>query len=309
MDNLIYLDQNIIQYDYEGLLQLKPIDDYTYVYSDEHFNEINRKEDERFFDVLRRIKARKIKLVLDKKFKITNQIVLLDYSDPRSLYDSYIETIGDLKKHSELFYKIQPFLMGNKEAIVPETIGVTFLKNQQELINSIDCIPDDIMKQLSGLMTLIGDGLQETLKKAESEILPLEKLRKQISKKNLSELEIKDGTIIDNIWEEIKDCFPGVDKDELFGKNAFLPNDNNSMFESVVKCHNILNTIGYYPDKGLSKESKVYGINSDASHLGHSIFCSALLSADDHLCKKANAIFEYLNLKTVIMQLSFKTHS
>jgi len=93
----IYLDQNIIQYDFEKKINLSNDSKFVWVYSDEHFNEINWKEDSRFFKVLERLKARKIKIKLNDKFEITNECILLNYDDPKKLYDQYLETLSEYK--------------------------------------------------------------------------------------------------------------------------------------------------------------------------------------------------------------------
>ena len=68
--SFIYLDKNVLHYDFEGTIRIEPIENVCFVYSDEHFNEISRFEDERIFDVVSRIKARKLKVILDSnKFK------------------------------------------------------------------------------------------------------------------------------------------------------------------------------------------------------------------------------------------------
>lgn len=304
-NKFIYIDHNIIQYDYDGIIRLNNTDDYCFVYSDEHFNELNRKEDDRFFDVLRRIKARKIKIILDKKFQITNEATILDYVDPKMLYDHYLATIEDTKKYTEIFKLIQPYCMGNKEAIIPEQVKGNFITQQNDLIASIEILPDDIKTKYGELIDVIGENLNIALQEAKSNILPIEKMRKKITSVNLSELKKGNLKIIDQIWDNVKDKFTGITKDQLFGKEKIIatyPN-NDCLFLKIVQCHSILNTLGYYPDKGLTLVNKVNGINSDASHIAHSIFCSVLLSADDHLCKKAIAIFEYFERNTAVLQL------
>jgi hypothetical protein len=305
MSKYIYIDHNIIQYDYDDVIRLRNIDDYCYVYSDEHFNELSRKEDDRYFSVLRRIKARKIKINLDDKFRIQNEATIMDYVDPRTLYEEYLELIGTSKRLSELFKNIQPFCMGNKDAIDPMQLQEEFTSQTKGLIASNEVLPHEIVSKYGELIDTIGVGLHKTLTEAKSKILPIEKMRKKITSANLSELRDGEEKVVDRIWELVKDKFPGLTKDQLFGKesNTIINPNNNSLFIKIVQCHSILNTLGYYPDKGLTRINKVNGINSDGSHIAYSIFCSALMSADDRLCKKAKAIFEYFDLNTSVLHL------
>ncbi len=126
--------------------------------------------------------------------------------------------------------------------------------------------------------------------------------------KALSNLNPQNGAIIDQIWDLIKNVMHPVEKDQLFGKILFYADQDfsYSKFHNIIQCHSILNYLGYWPDQGLNKLSKIYGINSDASHLAHSVFCEGLMSADKRMCKKASAIFGYIDLNTVIYQLEFK---
>jgi len=305
----IYLDKNILQYDCDGILKLETRDNLCFVYSEEHFNEISRSEDERIFNVLQRIKARKLKLTLDSKFNITDQPRMLDYQDPRMLYDEHQNATAGYKQYSNIFIPLQPFFMGNIESVDPHLINEKFVTQIKELMKSISVteIPQSLAANYEASLTNIGDNLEKALNDAKEKILPIEQMRKKFAKKNLSELNQSDGLIVDQIWSLVKDKFPGIEKDQLFGKKPlpYMKIPEMPIFRTVVQCHSILNTLGYYPDKGLTKISKVYGINSDASHLAHSIFCSGIISADDHLCKKANAIFQYLGLNKAVIQLKF----
>ena len=81
--NLIYLDQNLLQYDFEGKIRISNNQDIQWVFSEEHFNEISRNESEReqYFEVLERLKAIKIKVKLADDFTWTNGYDLFEYSD------------------------------------------------------------------------------------------------------------------------------------------------------------------------------------------------------------------------------------
>lgn len=305
----IYIDHNIIQYDYELTLNLKQNSDLCFVYSEEHFNEINRKEDERFFETLRRIEARKLKIKLDAEFNIINEAIILDYQDPKALYDDYLLTIKDSKKYTNLFLNLQPYFMGNLSAINPIDVKVEFEEQMKALIASMPLagLPEELFNNLHKIINCIGVELQRTLELVSNEILPIEKMRKKITTKSLSDLKYEDGFIIDQIWNLVENSFPGIEKDQLFGKKPlpFMSKKNIPLFLSVVQCHNVLNTLGYWPDEGLTKISKVYGINSDASHIAHSAFCSGIISADNRLCKKAQAIYQYLGLNKNVIQIKF----
>lgn len=298
----IYLDQNIIQYDFEKKINLSNDSKFVWVYSDEHFNEINRKEDSRFFNILERLKARKIDIKLNDKFEITNECILLNYDDPKKLYDQYLETLSKYKSYSDLFSPLQTFFYGNVDSIEPSKYIADF---KQSLIELTKGLPEEYTKQIDS----VGEQLESTLISAKAQIKPLNKMRKLLTKSQFSNLDEKNGPIIDQIWNEISEKAKSITKDQLFGKEIlpFISPKNADkkqiIFLAIVQCHSALNFLGYWPDEGLPKISKIFGINSDASHIAHSFFCSGIISADDRLCKKTKAIYEYFGKNKNVFQV------
>ena len=69
---LVYIDQNIIGIKLQGHINLSKRDDLKWVYSKEHFAEIKRADDpEKYLDVLNKIGAIMLDLILDENWKIT----------------------------------------------------------------------------------------------------------------------------------------------------------------------------------------------------------------------------------------------
>lgn len=298
----IYLDQNIIQYDFEKKINLSNDSKFVWVYSDEHFNEINRKEDSRFFKVLERLKARKIKIKLNDKFEITNEYILLNYDDPKKLYDQYLETLSEYKSLPDLFSPLLTFFYGNVDSIEPSKYVADF---KQSLIELTKELPKEYTKQIDS----VGEQLESALISAKAQIKPLNKTRKLFTKSQFSNLDEKNGPIIDQIWNEIDEKVKPITKDQFFGKEIlpfiFPKNADKKqlIFLGIVQCHSALNFLGYWPDEGLPKKSKIFGINSDASHIAHSFFCSGIISADNRLCQKAKAIYEYFGKNKIVVQV------
>jgi len=298
----IYLDQNIIQYDFEKKINLSNDSKFVWVYSDEHFNEINRKEDSRFFKVLERLKARKINIKLNDKFEIMDECILLNYDDPKKLYDQYLETLSEYKSLSDLFSPLQTFFFGNVDSIEPSKYVADF---KQSLIELTKELPEEYTEQIDSA----GEQLESTLISAKPQIKPLNKTRKLFTKSQFSNLDEKNGSIIDQIWNEIEKKVKPITKDQFFGKEIlpFISPKNADkkqlIFLGIVQCHSALNFLGYWPDEGLPKKSKIFGINSDASHIAHSFFCSGIISADNRLCQKAKAIYEYFGKNKIVVQV------
>lgn len=308
--SIIYIDQNIIQYIYEDKLDLNVDDKIIWTYSDEHFGEINRHNDEnQCFDVLEHLKARKIKIQLDSKYRTTDKCILYDYDNPRILYSDYLDTINDYKQISTLFTPLQTFFYGNTESLNIDHYIEQFKSNLKSL--STDII--DYNDSIGNIIDTITEQLKASLKEAQNQIQPLDKTRTTITKKQLSDLKHEDGVIMDQIWTHVKHYFENISitKDQLFGKeklpflNSFSDVNKQTIFEGIAQCHALLNSLGYWPDEKLTRPSKIFGINSDASHIAHGFFCHGILSADDRLCRKARAIYEYYGKTDNVFQVVF----
>lgn len=309
---LIYIDQNLLQYDFEEKINISTSSEIQWVFSDEHFSEINRKVDERFFAVLKRLKARKIKIILDDKFKFTDDCVLLEYKDPRFLFDDYIETISEYNETSNLFLPLQAFFSGNLEALDPKSYTAHFKRVILDLLkdafNEID--KPGVESRYINLLESDEIDIGEILDSAKSQIKPLNEQRKIISlNKQFSDLKAENGLIIDQIWEVIAESMQPITKNQFFGK-APLPysqvgdsSNEQPLFLGIVQCHTVLNHLGYWPDEGLPKISKILGINSDAAHIAYAYFCNGIASADNRLCKKANAIYDYFGKPNAVLKV------
>lgn len=313
--SLIYIDQNIIQYIYEGKLNLNVDNNIIWAYSDEHFGEINRHNDEnQCFDVLEYLKARKVKIQLDNKYKITDECVLYHYEDPRVLYNEYLDTINEYKNISIQFAPLQTFFYGNTESLNIDNYIDLFKSNLNSLTQDIVDDNKTLGKLYDSLISNVTEQLKSSLNASQNKIQPLDKTRKLITKKQLSDLKHEDGIIVDQIWTHVNHYFEkySISKDQLFGKDKlpFLTNrteeSKQTVVEGIVQCHTLLNHLGYWPDEKLTRPSKIFGINSDASHIAHGFFCTGILSADDRLCRKARAMYEYFGKTDSVFQLVFE---
>jgi len=304
----VYIDQNIVQYAYEKKLILKHYDEFEWVYSDEHLAEMIRSNKINMLRVLKDIKSRHIK-IYDNKFKITDSANLEPFRDPEIVLQEYKDTIREAPQHDFGFTSLQTFFQGNKNAIDPKIFTEKFKEGIAKLTEgAFDNIDGHESKaQFDLLIDVLASELCDTLSDAREQIKPLSEMRKSISKTMFSNLRHENGPIIDQIWAIISTFSPGITKDQFFGKEhfPFKKQEKIPFLLGIAKCHSGLNYVGYWPDEKMSSLSKVYGINSDASHIGHAAFCSALMSADDRLCKKARAIYEYFNVGTIIFQVRF----
>ena len=57
-----------------------------------------------------------------------------------------------------------------------------------------------------------------------------------------------------------------------------------------------MDTVGFQAEKKCRKISKIHNVRSDACHIGMGAYCSAILSEDRRLVKRAKAIYEYKSI-------------
>jgi hypothetical protein len=68
-----------------------------------------------------------------------------------------------------------------------------------------------------------------------------------------------------------------------------------------------MDMIGFQAEgKKSRKIEKLPNVRSDVSHIAMGAFCSAILSRDKRLIKRANAIYEYKNIGTAALLIDIK---
>jgi len=65
------------------------------------------------------------------------------------------------------------------------------------------------------------------------------------------------------------------------------------MYLGIIGCNAVLDILGFQAEKKCRKLSKIHNVRSDAGHIAMGAFCSAILSEDKRLIKRAKAIYEY----------------
>ncbi len=305
----IYLDENIIQYVHEKKIKLDEIENVEWIFSDEHLIEIERSRNLDILDVLKELRARRIKIKLNDKFQILNEAIIDEYKNPKEIYKEYKDNTAFAEEINMDFAALQVFIFGNKEIIDIEQYVDKYILSIKKLIKPTFEFINNKKYEFSYelMINKLKKDLLNSLKTASKQLKPVEEIRKKIVKLPLSNLDEKNGLIIDQIWEKIIENNNLIfTKDQFFGKEK-MPFYNGcdiwSTFLGISQCHSALNYLGYWPDKGLKKISKIHGINSDSSHIGHAAFCAGIISADDRLCKKAKAIYQYFNLPVVVIKV------
>lgn len=121
---------------------------------------------------------------------------------------------------------------------------------------------------------------------------------------------IKGPDVVLKIWEKVSNKIPeSVTFNKLVGlepqyEGAYIPQHD---IEKSNAVYHGLNYLGYFRDKGMKKMRRVLASSSDMTHVGYASVCYKLLSNDEDLCKKAEAVYEYLGIKTEVQYANLKS--
>lgn len=307
----VYLDQNIVGYVHEGHVRLDRIKGIDWIYSNEHFNEIARSGYTAFLSAFEKLKAQQIEIVLDERFRITDNAQIHPYSSPYERYERHIQTVSDVEFDEGLFTDLMGRLFGADNyqnlSSLPERLKsqVESLLIEAGILNEFD------QESLDNISAKLGSIIQNDL----SETRSLESMRKPIG--------TNDGKIgnpitrnpIQEIWEIVRDKVEGVTAEQFFG---FDPIDKQGydkwpMYLGIVACHTVLNFVGYGTDKGIASVGNLPNIMSDANHIATAAFCDAVISEDKRFCKKASAIYSFIERqygkrRTEVLQVTIKNN-
>jgi len=299
----IYLDQNIVGYLRDGVIDFSRVTGIDWLYSNEHFNEISRSGDRSFLEVFKKLKAQFIEIVLDEKLRITDSTRIHPYSCPYKRYEHYIDAVGEVKIDESLFRSFLARLNGADNygdvLSVPEKLGLQ-IKELLEPIGKWDSETAEAVGQVSA-------DLDKMIRAQLSKTRPLETLRKPLgTHKRIG--NPKTDSPIAEIWELVSSKANGLTADQFFGFNPLDKQgyDTWPLYLGIIGCYSTLNFIGYRTDRNIASEDAVANIISDAVHIAHGAFCDGLMSEDRRLCLKARAIYKFKNINTHVLRLEIK---
>lgn len=300
---LVYLDQNVVGYIYEGRLSLGQSDDIQWVYSNEHFTEIARGEKRGLISVFEELRARQLEVVLDNNFMITDQAHLHEYSDPFEKFRVYLETMGDVPIDQTPALDFMARLFGGGDLEAAKSAPNRMDQQLHAILDGIGPLGDPLFEKWSSTKV----DLTRMIAKHLGTIRSLEAMRKPLgmAKGRASNSEAQDDPIA-ALWRTLEPNLPGITIDQFFG---FDPIDRQGydawpLYLGIVGCHTVLNFLGFRPDKGLSSASTLPNILSDGSHIAHAAFCNAVVSEDRRFCSKARAIYRHSGILTEVVEVA-----
>jgi len=328
----VYLDQNILDAFLKGKLcklEESITNRYQAVYSNETLNEIKRAGEasseysNSFLKILKKINAAHITIELDSTFYDTDQ-ARISHLDPFDAYKQYCESEPVFNNVAEGMRQFGFKMAGGRKGESLEEVSKDSIDAFSQLMDYMDeqlkVIEDEAPELVNMLKMMKGDWLKEFKKSSDlknnilSENIEDEKIwsgindfRRAVKIEPYHFNNIRSPNLLQQIWDKISssDALSGfnlsLDEFFMFNHNLLMPDKPFFRHLKIIGAYNILNTIGYYPDKPLHKERGFKRATSDQTHASIASFTDCLITADDRFAKKTTAIYEYLRVKTEVM--------
>ena len=289
----VYIDQNVLGYAKDGRFVVDT-DDLRLVFSETHFKELPTGQEQEFLDTIDALHARMVKIRLNQKFEITDSAEILPETPVRILYNRFKQSYRE-----KLVGVFDPMLSrlyggGDLDAAlkVPDDLRESVMQflEANPILATLAPKADDVFSQL-----------QEVLSRELPKVKPIENQRREMGtdKGRLSSIP-PDGVIpfVNDLLLKNTGVNHLLQFDKLLeGKPIYL---------RIAALNSWLNSVGYNPDTRLSSRGRVANSKNDAEHMGNAAFCQVLLTEDRRLAKRAIAIYQYLKLRTQVVQISMR---
>jgi len=323
----LYLDQNIIDLlvknkssDFEKLvISNKNI---QVMYSNVTIDEISRIKDafdrDKYLNVLKNLNARYF-------WVDDNEIAHFDIRSPSEIF------LELTSKNQKTFRNVQQStldfshkMIGGKKGTSIEDITSSqsdafndlmgLIENEIDVFQDKSSIDKSFLKTYPKIMKERYSNLMYDLNSQINKYHPntenmdgLKEFRKLLNLEPIELNNIELPHIIEKIWAQMEERIKANKIDltfaDLFGEGfaKYYPNKKFTMVMKVNGIYNLLNTIGYFPDRNIEKERKFKSFVSDQQHAGMAIYSHLLLTCDKRFMKKTEAVYEYLNIGPKIL--------
>jgi len=323
-ENIIrfYLDQNVIDYLIKGNLNfikkiINQVPNSEIVYSYVTLREFSRID----HDIQRKSYLDFLKNSNAKYFWIDNDgYAYFEEVDPNEKYNELESENPVYKNLEDSMLGMMHKLFGGKKNVdfneIAESQKVSFNELIEFINKSLDSLEDNILidkEQFKNQTQSMNKYFIELIDKSINQIKvhssenTLNELRKLLDI-NIVELNnIVPPNIIIQIWERIKDGIKrnniNLTFNDLFGDGIlkYYSNQKITMTMKVNGLHNLLNSLGYYSDKGIQNDNKFFPFINDQKHVGNAIYSNYFVTRDKRLMKKTEAVYEHLKIGTQII--------
>lgn len=319
MTTAVYLDHNVLDAYLKGrvsnLTELISSKKGVAVYSKENLNEIRKSKgyENQFLTVLTQFKALFLDIEATSDGRLTGEHHLVE-SDPFVEFKKFEEALADAPASNfGLDRLLQKFYGGDNDTsftdIVDQGLG--------DLVEMLDktlaeCRGEMPHEMLAGLEAKIS-ALKEQAVNHSAELGHMLANYKEKSSTTAFEIAVGVGPkqlnnilsphVLQQIWGMLS---PSVSKnisfEQFFGLASAANNIQTpqSLIEKANAIYHALNFTGFYRDEGMKKLRRVHASGSDMTHAGYATACAWLITGDLNLAKKAEAIYEYLEINTKV---------
>jgi len=302
----IYADMNVFRYLANDELKIENPDEFLWVYSGAHLDEIHRGESFDTLDGMRTLQAVEITELYDNKVRPTGIVQLNDYVDPEERYQSHLEAISDVDLSEDLL--LEPLLRicgaDNYDAVKQNAQLLT--SEVDRLTQDADAATREQLLQSSGATAADFDKLVE---EHLQDVLPIDDTRKLVGiNSGVREQALKSKAPLEKLWETVKDQAGGVTMNQFFGfeEAAHTTDDIRTQHGMLTGAYMSLNIAGLAADKGLSKKKKLKNVLSDSQHLGMASYCDAFMTSDKKFALKTAIIFSHLKYNTNVLWYPYR---
>lgn len=303
----VYLDQNIIVYIRDGVIDLSAIKGVDWIYSEEHFREIARTDEltsRSLLLVLEQLKAKRLEVNNTERFYSDEAFKFNEYSCPHKLFEEHKYNTVEAEKFADDVTTVMVRQCGgdNYEEVsgLPEKMEGDIL----DLFSSAEALDEATMSAIQEISKDLKGSVESRLSKTVS----LESQRKEVGLGKGRAGNIEGVNVIEEIWGLIEKHYEGYSCDQILGlkKHDAPEQEAEFMCVDIVGGYMALNAVGYRPDKNIHKFKGMRAAQSDASHVMHAAFCDGLVSLDRSLRFKAEAIFIYTGIKTKVFNVGVR---
>lgn len=298
----VYADLNVFRYVALGELEITNADEFLWVYSTVHLDEIARGGNRDALDGMRKLKAVEIYDVLTQTFESSGNIALRQYADPCERYRRHLEAISGYETISD--HMVEHLLRIFGADNFPElSLSPEALRNEVERLT--EPLPTELRKELVGRANEVSIEMGKMIDTHLTTQRPVDETRLAFGiTSSARENAAASTSPIDAIWSIIQSSSGNaVSKDQFFGFEPHPAAEGvpHSQHGALAGAHMVLNLLGISPDRGLAKRAKIKNIISDGQHVGMASYCTALLSADTKFCNKAHAIYRHIGSQTSVL--------
>ena len=320
---LVYLDHNVlddlIKLKAEGLRAWLIESPIIPVVSNTNLTEIDRSKgyEDEFFSLLDQINARFIEEQYDERYRSTDRAIV------------YETNISSLKEHmgllpfeadespvgfSGLVYKllggqletpIDKVLQKELDAIKTEYEEETPVNEDSELDDQLTALTEMAFNVAKEALVQLGDLLNSEMEKPE--YTQFQQYR-DTAPRFINNLEGEN--LIDDVISEANKDFGNIESDaEDFLKTMDqISNDTygqpQTLADRIRSLYMLLTLFGYQRDPNVKKEDGYRRDMRDLEHVVMARFCRVFFTKEKRLIKKANQIYRYLNLATLVVEPS-----